>query len=123
MNLSGLPEPLRRRAEELDSRPPLLEVRDFLGGYLADAVSLDEVQRDLRTTAAVSVRALRRFLHAFDAFMAEPHPEGLLAHIVAWDANWVLDDPSDAGAEAFLRQVAQMVRAVIEEATGQRPST
>jgi len=34
----------------------------------------------------------------------------------AGDANWVLDDPSDAGALAFLREVAQMLREVIAAA-------
>jgi len=48
---------------------------------------------------------------------AEPQgPPGTLARLVGWDGNWVLDDPSDAGAAQFLRELAQLLRAVLDEA-------
>nr|BFE76343.1 hypothetical protein GCM10020092_096440 [Actinoplanes digitatis] len=42
-------------------------------------------------------------------------PPGTLARLVGWEANWVLDDPSDAGAARFLTDLAEMLREVIGE--------
>jgi hypothetical protein len=36
--------------------------------------------------------------------------------MVAWEGNWVLDDPSDAGAIRFLGDLAQILRDVLDEA-------
>ncbi|XVU28024.1 hypothetical protein ACQPZJ_13535 [Actinoplanes sp. CA-054009] len=105
--MSELPEPLRGAIEV---------VRGFLGFKVADAESLDEIRADLRQTAGVSTRKLRRELAAFEAVLADPPAEvGALARMVAWEGNWVLDDPSDAGAARFLGELAQMVRDVLGE--------
>lgn len=32
------------------------------------------------------------------------------AHLVAWEVNWVLDDPSDEGAKNWLQEIAEMIR-------------
>ena len=44
-----------------------------------------------------------------------PGADGELARLVGWEGNWVLDDPSDAGAARFLRELAVMLREVIGE--------
>lgn len=116
MDTSGLPEPLRARMAELDARSPEETVREFVGAYLADADSLDEVRADLLRLARSNTRSLHRNLAGLDAYLAAQHPEGALARLVAWDGNWVLDDPSDAGAAAFLRELAAMLRAVLAAA-------
>jgi hypothetical protein len=117
METSDLPEPLRARMAELDAMSPLETVRDFLRGNLADAESLNEVRADLDQVAQVTTRGIRRDLAALDAVLAEPPTSpGVLARLVGWDGNWVLADPSDAGAAQFLRELAQLLREVIDRA-------
>jgi hypothetical protein len=102
---------------EQNAAPAIDVVRDFLGYKVADAESLDEIRADLRQTAQVSTRKLRRELAAFEAVLADPPPTpGALARMVAWEGNWVLDDPSDAAAVRFLDDLAQMLREVLDEA-------
>jgi hypothetical protein len=115
--MSDLPDALRARMDELDARPALETVRDFLGAEVADAESLDEIRADQRQLAQVSTRAIRRDLAALEAVLADPPSSpGTLARLVGWEANWVLDDPSDAGAARFLAELAQLLREVIDEA-------
>jgi hypothetical protein len=117
MDNSRLPEPMRRRIEELNAVPPLEAVRLFLGTHFGDAQSLDEVRRDLERLAQFNVRSHQRHLAALEAVIADPPTEpNALAHLVGWDGNWVLDDPSDTGSLNFLREVAAMLRTVIAEA-------
>lgn len=115
--MSDLPEALRARMAELDARPALETVRDFLVGNVADAESIDEIRADQRQLAQVSTRAIRRDLAALEAVLAAPpSTPGALARLVGWEANWVLDDPSDAGAAQFLRELARLLREVLDEA-------
>jgi hypothetical protein len=117
MDLSRLPDWARQNIEERFSRPPLETVRDFLGSAFNDADSFDEVRADLAGLAQTNIRVHQEDLRALEAIIAEPPTEpNVLAHLVAWDANWVLDDPTDAGALEFLREIAQMLRTVIAEA-------
>jgi hypothetical protein len=116
METSDLPEPLRARMAQLDAMSPLESIREFLGGYVADAESLDEIRTDLRRLARSTTRSVYRYSAAFQAFLANPPAEpGTLARLVAWEGNWVLDDPTDAGAAAFLRSLADLLRGVIDE--------
>ena len=101
---------------ELDARTPLETVRSFLSGDVADADGLDELRADLQQTAQVTTRGIRRDLAAIEALLADPPAPGTLAQFVGMYGNWVLDDPSDAGAAQFLRELAQMLREVIDEA-------
>ena len=115
MDLSDLPEPMRRRIAELDARPALETARDFLGGFLADADGLEEVRQDLQRVAITSTRAHRRYLDALEVLLSEPQPAGTLLHLVEGDGNWALDDnPTDEGAAVVLRELQQMLRAVID---------
>lgn len=92
-------------------------VQDFVGSYLADADGIDEVWAHLRLTAATSTYGPRRDLAALEAVLADPPREkDALAYLVGWQGNWVLDDPSDEGAAAFLAELADMLRTVIAEA-------
>jgi microcystin degradation protein MlrC len=116
-DVSELPEPLQARMREQDAKSAIDIVRDFLGFKVADAEDLDEIHSDLRQTAQVSTRKLRRELAAFETMLADPPAvPGALARMVAWEGNWVLDDPSDAGAARFLGELAQMLRDVLDEA-------
>jgi hypothetical protein len=117
MDTSELPEPLRARMAQMDARTPLEKVASLLRGHVADTDGIDEVREELRMTAAHSTRPLRQALLAIDAVLAEELPPGTLVRLVAGEGGRPLDDdPTDAGAAAFLRELAGMVRAAVEEA-------
>jgi hypothetical protein len=116
MAMPDLPEPMRARLAELNAQPPLETVREFLGGHVADAQNLDEIRARLVRIAEYSTLLHRRVLGALEAVLATSWPQDTLARLVGWDGNWVLDDPSDAGAAQFLRDLAQMLREVIDAA-------
>ncbi|MEO3748834.1 hypothetical protein [Plantactinospora sp. B5E13] len=120
MDLSRLPESARRHAEKRLARTPLEVVTDLVAGYLADADGFDEVIDDIRGAAAYNVRNVQRQIAAIEQVLAEPQPPNALAHIVAWRGNWVLDDPSDVGAAAFLAELADHMRAVVAEVEAAR---
>jgi hypothetical protein len=113
---SHLPESLRRRAEQLARQSPIETVRSLLRGQVADASSLDEVRAGLRLTAESSTRGLRRDLAALEAVLSEPSEPGELVELAERDANWVLDEPTDAAAAVFLGQLVDLLRAALEEA-------
>jgi len=99
-----------------EAQSPLETVREFLLGHVADAESLDEVSARLGRTAQHSTRMHRRVLGALESVLEVSWPPDVLARLVGWDGNWVLDDPSDARAAQFLRDLAQMLREVIDGA-------
>lgn len=113
MEVSDLPEPLRRRMAEVDAQPALETVRSLLGGFVSDAESLDDLRTNLERIALTSTRAHRRYLTAIETVLAEQHPPRTLLELVEGYGNWPLDDPTDAGAAAFLRQVAEVLRSVL----------
>jgi len=115
MDIPGLPESMRARIEAQNALAPLDRVREFLGSHVLDADGLDEIRADLRRTAQFNTVRHHGDLAALEAVIRAEHPPGTLARLVGWEANWVLDDPSDAGATQFLRDLAQMLRDVIAE--------
>ena len=116
MDFSRMPEHFRRRLEELVAEPPFETVRLFLGTEFADS-SFAEARRRFEQKAQYNVRSSQRDLWALEQVIADPPAEpGALSRLVAWDANWVLDDESDEGALQFLREAAQMLREVIDSA-------
>nr|WP_221376466.1 hypothetical protein [Actinoplanes polyasparticus] len=102
---------------EQDARPPLRRVRDLLQTYVLDAVDLDEIRADMSDTAGFSTfaaRSLRQDLEALEWALTADLPVGTLLHLVEDDANFGLDDdPTDAGAAVFLRQIADILREVL----------
>ena len=108
---------LRAHARERDEAPPLETVSRFLSMSCEDASDLEEVRAGVADEAARNPRPVVRVLRALEALLAGPLPaEGTLARLVAWEANWPLDDPSDAGARAWLEGLAAIVRAVLDGA-------
>ena len=54
-------------------------------------------------TGSRNPRPVRRALRALESLLAGPPPPGgTLAQLVAWEANRVLEDASDAGARACM---------------------
>jgi hypothetical protein len=117
MDLSDFPEPLRARIAERDARTPVEKVRAFLRGYVADSADPDEVRAALQRTAGTSIRFLRQDLAAIEFVLSEPSTPGTLLRLIVGDANRDLDrDPTDAGAAAVLAELAELLRAVIDDA-------
>jgi hypothetical protein len=116
MDASQVPESLRARMAEKEARPPLEKVRSLLRSHVADSDGWGEVRDELEMTSQHSTRPLRQGLDAIDAVLAEELPPGTLLRMVAGDAGWPLDgDPTDAGAAAFLRELAGQIRSVLDE--------
>jgi hypothetical protein len=83
---------------------------------VADAESLSEVRVDLTRTAVVNIESVHQRLLAIEALLADLPAEGVLAKLVAWDANWMLVDPSDVSAASWLQDLAVLIRGVLDEA-------
>ena len=106
---------------ERDALPPMEKVRSLLRGHVADSDGIDEVHDELAMTAQTSTRYLRQQLAAIETILTDPLPPGTLLRLVEGDGGWPLDeDPTDAGAAHFLRELAGMLGDVIEQADQQR---
>jgi hypothetical protein len=117
MDAPRIPESLRARIAEKDARPPLEKVRSLLRSHVADTDGWGEIRDELEMTAQHSVRPLRQGLEAIDAVLVEQLPPGTLLRMVAGDAGWPLDDdPTDVGATAFLREFADLIGSVLDQA-------
>jgi hypothetical protein len=77
------------------------------------------VKSELGFVASRNPAQLEKSLQALQVVAKEHYPEGTLARLVAWDGNRALDDPSDAGAKAYLGQLADVVRDVLDSTTRQ----
>ncbi|MCM4080482.1 hypothetical protein [Paractinoplanes hotanensis] len=115
--MSQLPEPLRASIAERDARPPIQKVRDLLRAYVLDTDGFHETRAGMADTARYSTRSLRQELEALEWALEADLPPGTLLHLVEDDANRGMDDdPTDAGAAVFLRQVAVILREVLDSA-------
>jgi hypothetical protein len=102
---------------EKEARPPLEKLRSLLRTHVADTDGWGEIRSELEMTSQHSARPLRQGLDAIEAVLAEDLPPGTLLRMVAGDGGWPLDDdPTDAGAAVFLRELAGLVRSVLDEA-------
>lgn len=114
MDESRLPDPLRARRAELDARSALQRVRDLLRSYVLGADGIEEIRSEFTDSAQTTTRFLRQDLAAIESVLAADLPAGTLLRLVEDDGNWGLDhDPTDAGAAAFLREIADVLRSVV----------
>ena len=90
--------------------------RAFLRSRFADAESLDEVRRDIAQSAVSDSRRLITVLQVIeDLLRTPPEPPGTLLQLVAWDANWSVEDETDAGAAGFLAELADILRQALRD--------
>lgn len=94
--------------------PPLEATREFLQSYCDDTDGIDEVRDAAARSAAHNPLPLQAALRGIEAVIADPPWDGTLSYMVAVDANRGLDDPTDAGALEYLRQMAGVLRDVLE---------
>jgi hypothetical protein len=94
--------------------PPMMETVQELFIFLDASDSFQEFIDGVKQTADINPLSAMEKLNALERLLADPpKEEGALAHMVAWRANWVLDDPSDEGAMKWLREVAEAIREVL----------
>lgn len=97
------------------AEPPLKAVRSFLMGFVYDADSLEEVRHHVRRMISINPRTVRAGLVGIEDLLRENLPAGTLSMLIAYDANWQIDDPSDTGAARWLADLAQMLREELNE--------
>jgi hypothetical protein len=92
-------------------KPPLEAARKFLRAFCAESGSLDEVRSEIQQMLNLNPRTILADLNALESLLAHPPAEeGTLSYLVAVDANWPLDDPSDAGAMSWMRELVATIR-------------
>lgn len=98
----------------IDAVRALEETREFVHSYWGDGGGLEQVRQELTRTAQHNAQPLQESLAAINVVLNGNYPEGTLSQLVTWDANRVLKDRSDRGAAEWLRQVAELVRRVLD---------
>ena len=113
----------RFRQKLKEPPPPPFEVaRRFLSFYFCDADGWNEAVEHIADFAKQRPNVISDDLKGIELFLANPpQEEGVLANLVAWEANWVLEDPSDEGAKKWLREVAETVREILGDDAPPRP--
>ncbi|WP_458686098.1 hypothetical protein [Nocardia tengchongensis] len=77
---------------------------------------MEEVRKSMARLTQINRRTVEHKAEAIEALLATPQSQGMLSWMVAADGNWVLDDEtSDAAAEAWLRDIAALIRGVLAE--------
>lgn len=94
--------------------PPLEATRNFVHHFFSDD-SWEEAREDIARRSVEYPRTVLAGLAGIEGLLANPPAEqAVLYNLVMWDANKGLDDdPTDEGAAAWLREVAEMVREVL----------
>ena len=104
-----------RAALDAPPDPPLEATRKFLQSYCSDEDSLATIVWQVGEMIAVNPRTVLAGLAGIEGLLADqPGEPGTFAYLVAYDANWVLDDTGDESAKAWLAELATLVRAELE---------
>lgn len=100
-------ERLKQLKAKLEMPPPpaLDRLREFLWAYVNDG-DRDLLKLEARQRPAPIVDAVE----AIEEVLAEQHPPGTLAHLVAYEGNRVLADQTDATAIAWFQELAADLR-------------
>jgi hypothetical protein len=95
--------------------PPLEATAKFLRIYCVDAADMEEIREHLTRMAAINQRTILQGIAGIEALLENPpSEEGTLANLVAWEANWVLEQPDDEGAKDWLRTILQLAKDVLK---------
>jgi hypothetical protein len=91
-------------------RPTGIEAaREFLQTYVSDA-DMNQLRAIVEHMRNVNAVTIIDGLEGIEDVLAEAQPAGVLAELVARDANRSLDDSSEEGARTWLAQLAGRVR-------------
>lgn len=95
--------------------PPIEATRKFLQSFLSEASFFEDVRRDVADMLTVNARPILEGLAGIEGLLENPPEEGELLMLVAYDANWVLEDRSAEGAKAWLRELGQVLREELQK--------
>jgi|GEM_PF-5363621 len=91
--------------------PPLEATRKFLESYCLDETNMESLRADIRYMAGVNTITLRAGLAGIEGLLTNPPAEeGALLSLIINNTPKVLNDPTDAGARAWLEEIAQVLR-------------
>jgi len=91
-------------------RPPALDTaRSFLKHYVHDS-DWELLERDVGGMMKVNPNVIVEAVEAIEDLLATPQPPDTLSRLVAYEANWMLEDDSDTGAAAWLGELAGRLR-------------
>lgn len=103
-----------------ESPPPIEASKKFLRSFFSDSLDLQEVYDEIKDLASQNPRSILRGLRGIEALLEEPSENGILSNLVAWEANYVLDDPSDIRARAWLEDVVRNTKQILSEVGANR---
>lgn len=111
-----MPDASENLKSKLNATPktPLEETRKFLRRYWSDEDGSDTIYDDMKRTISLSPKPITAGLQAIEALLKAPLPEGTLLHLVVWDANHPLEEATEEAARAWLQEIAEFTREVIE---------
>jgi hypothetical protein len=89
------------------------QTRALLRHHVSGADSWAEVRDSLDFVARHDPDRVRGQLRGLETVLASSQLTDVLPRLVAWDANWVLDDPSPAAAGEWLRGLADLIRSAL----------
>lgn len=113
-------EVLHQKLRDALRRPAGIEAaREFLQTYVFDA-DMKQLQASIEHLCSFNPMTIIAGLEGLEDVLAEKLPAGVLAELVARDANRSLDDPSDEGARTWLTQLAGRVREWLGDAAPPR---
>jgi hypothetical protein len=113
-------ELLHQKMRDALRRPAGIEAaREFLQTYVFDA-DMKQLRAIIEHMCNVNPITIIDGLEGLEDMLAEKLPAGVLAELVARDANRSLDDPSDEGARIWLTQLASRVREWLGDAAPPR---
>lgn len=91
-------------------RPPALDsARRFLMSYVHDS-DWELLERDVGGMIKLNPNVIIDAVEAIEELLATPQPPDTLSRLVAYEANWMLDDETDTGAAAWLQDLTGRLR-------------
>jgi hypothetical protein len=96
---------------------PVEGTQRFLHSFCLDVDSMDSIRCDVASMILINPRSILEGLSSIERLLAEPLlMEGVLVRLVEYDAGWVLEDCNDAGARAWLSNLAELLREELHKA-------
>lgn len=114
--MKGMDELTRQKLRDGLRLPAgMAAAREFLQTYVFDA-DMDQLRAIVEHLRRANPVTIITGIEGREDVLAEKQPPGILADLVARDANRSLDDPSDEGARVWLTQLVERVRIWLGEA-------
>jgi hypothetical protein len=87
--------------------------RKFLRMFCSDADGIEEVKQDIARAISINPRITLRGLAGIEDLVANPPDDETLVELVAWEANWGLEDHSPSASLLWLQEMSEHIRDVL----------